>query len=375
LTERLAKRYLHSRLQTQEGDWTFEECTSEGQSVTSAPEIIRLERPLRCLVIPGDDLLDVRCMWDDLQGLECFIKYLGFNESHGSEQIGTRLHVAHNEVTALSRMSRDSIVLPDRFQSIANRQSKAYQYLLQYGPYDVVNLDLCDSLFPGTAKDPTEYYNAIHRLAEYQGQNQTTPWLLFLTTQVEPGTPDIPKLENLCGPTIANCAKHADFARRFGGLVPTQAFEPGGVEIDVTALTGEQLIQVFGLALGKYLLELASSGNPGWFVQMLSSYRYKIKVEPQVEMLSLAFLFRRRNSPPVDQTGMSVLPQAASTAPTEFECAMKLITSVENLRDLDALLTQNAALRSEIVNSSADLLELAGFDRAKYLDWVQDGEP
>jgi len=60
--------------------------------------------------------------------------------------------------------------------------------------------------------------------------------------------------------------------------------------------------------------------------------------------------------------------------PDELECARKLVIAVENIRDLDALLQSDDDLRVEMENSSADLLEAAGYDREAYLTWVRSGE-
>jgi len=57
---------------------------------------------LKCLVIPGQDLLDIRALRNDVGDLKCYIRYLGFNESHGSDHRGTRIHVANNAVTSFS---------------------------------------------------------------------------------------------------------------------------------------------------------------------------------------------------------------------------------------------------------------------------------
>src|SRR5690242_14190846 len=66
--------------------------------------------PLRCLVIPGDDLLDIRALWRDIHQYQCRIRYLGFNESASSLHEGTRLFIAHNVVTSLPGVATDSLV-------------------------------------------------------------------------------------------------------------------------------------------------------------------------------------------------------------------------------------------------------------------------
>ncbi len=77
---------------------------------------MHVANPLRCLVIPGNHLLDVRSMWTEISPLDCFIRYLGFNEGHGSGEVGTDVHVANNAVTSLDGVLPDSQVVKDRFE-------------------------------------------------------------------------------------------------------------------------------------------------------------------------------------------------------------------------------------------------------------------
>lgn len=372
-TAKLVKRYL--KLQTDPTDWSFDaENDDPHDPFDDIPEEIRIERPLNCLVVPGDDLLDVRSLWQSLRPHNCYMRYLGFNEGHGSNQLDTRVHVANNEVTSLDKVMRDSQVLHGPFQAIASENSQAYQYLKKYGPFHVVNLDICDSLFPTTTNDPSDYFGALHRLAEYQMKNQRTPWLLFITTQVEPGSVSAEGLQKLCQPTRSNCDSYPDFATKLGTLVPMEAFQTSDSVIEISALDDESLIRVFGVALGKWLMQLAISANPNWIVVMLTSHSYRIKVDPRVDMLSLAFQFRPKLSPPVDSTGLSNVTVKLPTFPSELESAMKLVHAVEHISDVDELLRANTELHTQMETASADLLEAAGFDREKYFAWLRSGQ-
>ena len=125
-------------------------------------------KPLQCLVIPGDDLLDIRSLHRDTAESACSIRYLGFNSGHGSDNEGTRVYISHNDVTSLDRVADDSYVVHGPFQSVGNQQSQAYRHVKQYGPFHVVNLDLCDSLFPNEDGDVEAYFKGLHGIAAYQ---------------------------------------------------------------------------------------------------------------------------------------------------------------------------------------------------------------
>jgi hypothetical protein len=373
LTARMIKRYWRQQLQEPELAWSLDDIGDAAVTVKLPPDVA-MERTLKCLVIPGEDLLDVRALWRDVTDLRCHIRYLGFNESFGSNQKGTRIHVANNAVLSLPQVSSDSCVVPDRFEAIQSRESQAYQYLKHYGPYHVVNLDLCGSMFPNTVKDPGEYYQALLELLAYQFENQKCEWLLFITTMVEPAVAHADRLHALCKPTRDNVKKYDEFAEKLATFLPKDAFKNADAPIDLKSFTEDQIIQLFGVALGKWLLALCQKAQPQWTVAMRRSFRYSVNDDKGAIMLSLAFALKPNILPPVDETGMAKLKVAAKKYPEESECALKLAESVYQIRDVDEALAADAAMKAKLRDSHADLLEAAGYDRAAYIKWVDEGE-
>ena len=339
---------------------------------------MHVARPLRCLVIPGDHLLDMRSMWAEISPSDCFIRYLGFNEGHGSADEGTEVHVANNSVTSLGGVVPDSQVLRDRFESIAAPMSQAYAHLKHYGPFHVVNLDLCGSMFPNTVQPVEPYYTALKRLLDYQFAAQKANWLLFITTMVEPALVDDAWMQRLCKPTQENFHAHEDFAGKLDDLLPRAALssaEGEGQSVNLCGLSEEHLIQLFGVALGKWLLRLGHSARPEWTVKMSRSFRYSINEDKGAVMLSLAFEMTPNFAPPVDATGMSKFETAIKPFPTEFESAVRLAESVVKIADVDDKLAADKVMKTSLRDEAADLLASAGFDREKYIQWVDAGEP
>jgi hypothetical protein len=271
-------------------------------------------------------------------------------------------------------VARDSVVIADRFQSLASQQSQAYRYLKEYGPFDVVNLDICDTLFPTRSGDPSKYYAALHRLAIYQMKYQTTPWLLFVTTQVEPQEVNLDGTASLWRPLRRNWNDHPAFQEKLRLLVPSGVFDPKNTGIDISGLKEEHFVPIFGIALGKWLASLGSTANPVWSMRLMTSYRYEIVPQRRAEMLSLAFQFQPRHTPPIDRDALSTIQMEVPKVPSELECALQIIGQVQKLLDADEVLRNDSALRMQMLNESADLLELAGFDRDKYLEWVKNDE-
>ena len=366
-TSKMIKDSLR-RLQDPNLKWTLDETKDEEVQL---PDI---SKTLKCLVIPGQDLLDIRALRNDVGELKCYIRYLGFNESHGSDHPGTRIHVANNSVTSFPDVSRDSLVLHDKFESIAKKNSQAYRYLKECGPYHVVNLDFCGSVFPNTVTSSQEYYKALHQLLDYQFEYQTSEWLLFITTRIEPNVADDIELQSLCKPARHNFDSHPEFAISLEGLIPPEVFRVQGSVVDIKSLTKEQMVRMFGVAFSKWLLTLSQSASPKWSIALRSFYRYSINEDAGSEMVSLAFEFTRNVIRPVDPTGMSQLQTTLQTFPSEKQCAINIAKAISKIRDVDHELSSNPDLRNKLRDAQADLLESAGYDREAYIKWVDDGE-
>lgn len=364
---RYAVKYLRQELQ--------EEATDDEWSADDdieIPDSIAIDRPLKCLVIPGDDLLDVRSLHRDTESLQCFIRYLGFNSGQGSHQPNTRVHIAHNDVTSSSRVSNDSIVLHDSFQLVSKQNSQAYRYVKQLGPFHIVNLDLCDSLFPNQDGDIEAYFNGLLAISAYQMKEMATPWLLFITTEVAPTEVNAEQFDKLCEPTKNNL-RNATFQESLSNVIPAESLVVGR-EVDLSKLADKQLVDLFGVAIGKALLSFCTTAGEAWKLEMRGSHIYSINPEKSVSMMSLAFQFTPIAQPPQDLTGLSTLQLDPPRPFDEAELATKLVASVLKITDIDAILENDIELRESMLSSSADLLESAGYDRNAYIEWVRDGE-
>ena len=99
----LAQR-LRRELQQKETDWGGEISATEAPQ-EEIPESIRIDRPLRFLTLPGEELLDVRSLWEKLQSEGCYLRFLGFNSALGSEEL--RRQMAINESACPSALAME----------------------------------------------------------------------------------------------------------------------------------------------------------------------------------------------------------------------------------------------------------------------------
>jgi hypothetical protein len=107
---------------------------------------------------------------------------------------------------------------------------------------------------------------------------------------------------------------------------------------------------------------------------MRDSFRYGINEHEGSVMLSLAFEMVPNFAPPVDATGMSKLEFTPKTFPSEVESALQLAESVANIADVDGKFAKDAKMWKVLRDEAADLMASAGFDREKYIQWVEAGE-
>src|SRR5438552_3370558 len=113
----LAQR-LRRDLSQEEKEWGAASPASPAH-VEPVPEHLRVERPLRCLVLPGDELLDVRCLWQKLQSEGCYLRFLGFNSTLSTDERRSQMTISESAVTQLAKICKDSHVTGDSFQDIA----------------------------------------------------------------------------------------------------------------------------------------------------------------------------------------------------------------------------------------------------------------
>lgn len=328
------------------------------------------KRRLRCFTLPGDDLLDLQTVCNTVTSHDCVMQFLGFNSALESPAALAQSFVCEAAINMHDSVRKESTVKNFRFQDIANQNSKAWSEFRKYGPYDWVNLDLCDSLVPTQNEDQTaQTFSALAQMLSYQVAHQTNPWVFFVTTQIDRSVVDQAGMCNLVKPTIENMRQHAEFERGISDLLPS-VLSLTPPECDLAKLSSAQLVNSFGVLLGKWLCSLLLTAQPPCSIRLLSSYKYSIGREGDACMLSLAFWMRPLLTPPIDNTGLSKQPVNYKSPPSEIELAMSLLAQSKYLKDVDTLLEADDVLNRQLLEAQADLLAGSGYCRSSYIEWL-----
>ena len=328
------------------------------------------DRPLKYLSLPGEDLLDIRVIRECCDQKGVSLKYLGLNEAYSSGDPDTWLHLAWNEVNSLAGINRNSIVIRDRFELIADKKSQAFQYVEQYGPFDVVNVDLCESISAPVRQNLPNYYSALKALADYQIKNRTEPWLLLVTSRVGDSKVAATDMEKLVDCLRGNARQYESFRKQLIQLVPKTSGLVGSKRLETNKLSQNEFVKMFSAGLGKWLLALMSSSRPKWGVVLQSGYSYRVN-DADPDMVSYAFLLEPFIQGPIDTTGLSRVLPIGEKEFDEEKSAIDILNKVNAIKDLDAVVNAKPTLKKQLEDESEALLVAAGYEARAYRSWLR----
>lgn len=324
------------------------------------------DNTLKYLGLPGNDLLDLRHFHTHVcEPRQMRLRFLGFNRGAkpGCES-QTDSSVSLDEVLKLSKIHPLSEVIWDDFCLIADENSKAWNKTKDSGPYDIINLDLCDGFGahePGTLDNT--HYNAVNRLMSLQAKNKR-PWLLFLTTRSDNKNVNADVLQRLLGKYVQNLAECAPFKD-----ASAQIFSIGDeAELMKAVGTPDGHLAVFLVGICKWLLGIAVQHPPSK-VEVKSVIGYRVDAEAlHDDLISLAIRFEPTFAPATDPLGLANAPVARLS---ECSLSAKAVKRLGRRKCADEILAEDVNLLNEMIASTASLLELARYDVRAYYKWLQ----
>lgn len=326
-------------------------------------------RPFVYLTLPGDELLDIRAIQHVCERRNVSLRFIGFNSVGRGTPGQSELHLSRSEVLAMPGIDRFSVVLEDRLEAIANAKTQAAAKVRAEGPFHAINLDLCNSIAQWPFGSPKCTMAALQALFEIQIQS-ARPWLLFLTTKVEPGTVAPENWDRFQRAIESNLDLSRDFQSGLASLLGV-----GGSDLRATLPTlctsqaGELLLKLFCSGFGKWALRLLAAVRPGRHLKLLSAYYYRSGANPN--MLSLAFRCDTASPPVVDPSDGRPPMLAREDGTSEPAMALAFVHAVGSLVDLDDRMVSDNGLRTSMIEKAARLLHLARHDPGAYVEWAE----
>jgi hypothetical protein len=318
---------------------------------------------LRYLGFPGEDLLDVRVLKGVCERSKVMLRYLGFDSSMSSPE----LNLSRHEVNSGQYIQSASVVIADRLEEIAAQNTVAFQYASRHAPFDVINLDLCDSVTNLAENGVIPNLEAIRALCDLQiARRGQQPWLFFLTTRAVRDDLDPKTKQRLFEQLLKNINQSVDFA---GALQGTLGLDNGLIQAELAkdgTLNADGWVRTYVLAVSKWLLHYMMDHDYSVSVEMLPSYLYSVHAKRR-DMASLAFILHPAVSPRQDETGLTKGRAAvAGKVLDEAELASQMVSRVAEMEDLDEKLANDRDLRERTFTKSAALLARLGYDMTSY---------
>ncbi len=331
-------------------------------------------RPLSYLGLPGDELLDLRTLQGVCAGSEVELRYLGYNATGGKGPRKLESDLSENEVKSLPRIvPHRSAIVPDRVEDIANERTMAHKVALKHAPYDVINLDFCDSVAKKAPLTREGALQALTTLVDLQLKKRLEPWLLFITTRAGHGLIHNDVLAKLNARIVENARASEDFVTCIKTALDVEPEQLEGIATKAAPeLTHEQLVRVFGLGIGKWLLGLVTAQN--WSVELLDSYGYQVGEKP-LDMCSFSFRFSYFPTGVQDPSGLTFSANPLPKPPPEPAAAMDMARKVALICDVDLLLQKDTEKAARIAEKAARLLAQARHNEQEYHHWVKSGCP
>jgi hypothetical protein len=333
---------------------------------------ISADSVLRILGLPSTEYLDLLSMRELCEEHEMTVSYLGFNASYEGERPANLEVNIYREMQSRRMIDTSSFIHPssllvaDSFEHIHRERSVSRGILNRFEDFDIVNLDLCGCIVGPDATRADDVLNAVATLLRRQSIRRLTPWLFFVTTFASRDEINLSACRPLIAAVKANANGSEEFRIQLKAIATADAdemmswFATPGVELPAPG----RFIRVFALAMGKWLAARLKLPTPPSLVSMLPSYCFRHENIGEPQLLSLAYLIEP--SPTEGEGGIEPVPvsEGGGIMSRYEKHAIRIIKKSFELRDLDQLMSDDAARRTEAANETEELLTSCGFDPA-----------
>jgi hypothetical protein len=316
---------------------------------------------LRYLGLPGEDLLDIRVLQGVCQKAKVKLRYIGFDSSLTSAQ----LNLSRHEVNSGNFIHPSSVVTPDRLEELASLDSMAFKSVDRHSPFDVINLDLCDSVTAAAQDGKIPNLEAIRTLCDVQIKRRGQPWLLFLTTRVIRENLDQKTTQLLFDRLLKNISENGGFSATLNSKLNLSVAQIKS-EMQATASLDKQgWLSAYVLAVSKWLLHYMMANGYVVTVRMLPSYSYSVHRDDR-DMVSLAFLLEPASLSREDDTQLTKPRAAVVAVASEINLAEELVDQVAKIEDIDRKLDSDKALKVKMLTKCGALLSTLRYDMVAY---------
>lgn len=349
------------------------------------------------LGLPGADFLDLRVLLHDANwwsGDRVEVAHGEASDAHmdGLPRVGPNLrvvslddssgapgrpiekddaNVSQAQFKRHERIRDESEFLRDNFRDLGRLNSMAYKKVQELGPFDLVNLDLCESLLSDSPQHKyPNYYGALSNLFSLQTRVNSS-WRLLITTRVDKDAVDPDILNDMVRVLDDNRASVENFELEFKNGV--------GVPIERWANSADLPFQD-GLCVALLKWIVMTGNSAGFKVKVTGALSYSVRdsegdivEEPRYDLVSFSISFIRRNDPVDMNISSAGLPGGPDRQPgSEVHQAIPIVKRIARMSNVDTILREDEEMRNVCIRESAELLSQCGYSEGKYLEWVRN---
>jgi|GEM_PF-4246415 len=316
---------------------------------------------LNMLSLTGGELLDFRYFLSKLQASniddECsnyasHLRLVSFiSDSNDFELANKNLPFIGISEDA----QRETIIRPDNLDKVADR-GLAYNNMVKYGPYSVINLDYCSSIAPPS---PGSRFNSIYQILTAQFNTQSRPWLLMVTTRTS--------ATSICG-DIANqlfdivdnnIAESIDFQSEFMDWF-SDFLEESNFRLKYPNEKDEKYSTILALGFIKWMTGIAVETH-SFDVKLRSIVRYQIDGEDaDSDMFSIVIRFKKKYFTDGDPNNLVQAEEERPADWNEASVASRFVKKISNAKKVEEILQQDREAYYDLSCELASLLEECG---------------
>lgn len=311
-------------------------------------------RVLRYFGLPGADFLDIRYFHSVLEPDISSFEFLGLNKS-----ATTDANISYQEVLNLPKIDKTrALIFKDDLTDLARSDSLVARNLMNAGPFDVINLDLCDSFGATPPGIDRSIYSAIATILGLQ-KRWPTPWLILLTTRIEPNGVDPEVLKILDSLIAANMTDCESFRNQFNSKIMPEFNKIGDTQ-------GIDFFNCTSIGFAKWFAKFAFDME--CVFSLRGAAKYSVHKPNGPDMMSFAFRFDPTFDAVTDTSGL-----ALDRSTTKSECRMVkgVPYKIKSAVDVDDLLQGDADIFAKSALATKNLLKDARYDLTQYDDFCQ----
>lgn len=334
---------------------------------------------IKYLGLPGSDFLDIRSLLrlpsKKIGGANPNIFFVGFDTADEADGID---NVEEVDIKANPRVSSASRIIRSDIRSLSSRAAVSKLSVDDYAPYDVVNLDLCDSVLADDINSRHSIYHAIEEIFKTQ-RGAVRGWGLILTTRIDRSSIGLSALRQMQKLINESGVDIDDFLSSYERKLECSID-------DSFSCDNIEFRQGLMVALLVWLASIAQSENLS--VKFRTPHVYSVYNEGDPagveDMASLAFYFKKEDVPlalfPGDGAAAVDLacgPRgkgnemgASNNIGSDNHFSLEAIEQVSNRVNVDREFLQDKSWLNACLEETRLLLEEAGLEVAGYDEWA-----